>query len=1261
MDEDNNDVPRVTRARTRRLSTLDVDSRSSTPLLDATVERASPRPMRRTRLNSATIEVRTPTRSTRLSVARGETPEPITPNVSLSATKRGTRTPAKSVRKAPLPLKEELLEEGNEEPIKEIKKEIIDTSHDRRVTRAMSKTPPDLSLLTNTIPQPKFDINNSLEDKQTKEVIENVDMPPVIVEQLSKSDDGENKTASITSSLNNNKPTKLQVKLKNISMDKPGDSPAETDTPKSKKKNEETVIDKGEPKAKEDAVQEDSDTPTEYNTPDVSIEEVKAAKVRQEEPDKANEDIVQVDDSSPEKTEPQANATQEVNTELNVEPVVHNVEQIQDEVVVVETDKETSLKEPDSQTECETPKSVDEIKPVNIHNNEEPVIVQTEETNKNDEIAKDDEPCVVDNDVTMEELVVPPDTDPIVEVIEDILLPALTPRIMSRVAEAKPVDANKKSVGFGGNTKVQSDDKPIYPKTPARLTPTNVNKMTTVEEKDIGTKTETPLKGMFLKKRYSSTPLAKSDESSGVNPPPLQIDVIESLVDMEKKSIPEIQSNKEMLARRLVNEDEQDEEEEEDDERDGEPGICEFFDNEVEVVDNYVSGDSMDSSERREILENQIPHDGESVGSQDTTEDDSEESEGDNLSFIVSDNDVEEGNDGDDIEELCFSPEPESEDSNDAKGGKKRRRIIVHDTSDEDDDKDVTAEKDSNRKEQSLCESMNKSKNATGIESKIKEKSFVKDSQDTVKPEKSDSLIKAASVQGDDPEIEEVHSSSDEGEEHEHEKSTNNNNKSIYEVPDSSDESSETEVENSAGNSSPTKANKLLSQEKEKSILKEDSPTPMAEEEKVSIPDAAEKTVESTSKSSAFHNKEKREDEAALLDELSSCKLTHLQQMFNPLQKSRRQTLYHQGPEMSDDTERKPKMKRRSEQLNSDVKPSQSFIETLAEEKSQRLKRKHMSKSFCGTADDLDTSAVQEVKSKKAKKTCDAEQADQEESSTTTANVAELKAPAPAKKPSDSTKDTAFYLDYCDSILQAANEAMLEQKKQRVASGKKTKTVVRSKSKTASDALEPPRQSEAVAPVAVAVNPEFEKATKIKKDVKRLQATKQAVKHAIQLLVPELAKKEPQSLARKLSPQPQVAAKAKNTKVKKQIVKGKKPQAQVVQVSPAKSSDEENRHAVKRIKTSAGYFVESEIDSDGIELIKTRSGIMKCEPCTPTQKYFKEVPSTPYNRSGFAEHSAASKAARKKLATGGQSNVNRNPATESALRFKREIFGRSSK
>lgn len=111
-----------------------------------------------------------------------------------------------------------------------------------------------------------------------------------------------------------------------------------------------------------------------------------------------------------------------------------------------------------------------------------------------------------------------------------------------------------------------------------------------------------------------------------------------------------------------------------------------------------------------------------------------------------------------------------------------------------------------------------------------------------------------------------------------------------------------------------------------------------------------------------------------------------------------------------------------------------------------------------------------------------------------------------------------------------------------------------------------------------------------------------------------------------------------------------------------KSSDEENYHALKRIKTSAGYVVISHVDKERIELVKTRSGIVKVEPCTPTQKYFTEVPSTPYSRSGLAELSTASKATKKKVATGGgQMNVNRNPATEAALRFKREIFGRPTK
>jgi len=148
-------------------------------------------------------------------------------------------------------------------------------------------------------------------------------------------------------------------------------------------------------------------------------------------------------------------------------------------------------------------------------------------------------------------------------------------------------------------------------------------------------------------------------------------------------------------------------------------------------------------------------------------------------------------------------------------------------------------------------------------------------------------------------------------------------------------------------------------------------------------------------------------------------------------------------------------------------------------------------------------------------------------------------------------------------------------------------------------------------------------------------------------------------LARKLSPQPQINA--KNKKEVKQIAKRKNPKA--VEVSPVKSSDEENHHAMKRIKTSAGYVVVSEVDKDRIELIKTRSGIMKVEPCTPTQKYFKEVPQTPQSRSGFVELPATSKAVKKKVVTGagGNNNVIRNSALAAALRFKKEIYGRPSK
>ncbi|KAM7359842.1 slender lobes isoform 2-T2 [Cochliomyia hominivorax] len=70
-----------------------------------------------------------------------------------------------------------------------------------------------------------------------------------------------------------------------------------------------------------------------------------------------------------------------------------------------------------------------------------------------------------------------------------------------------------------------------------------------------------------------------------------------------------------------------------------------FHDDEAMEIDDYESGDSMDSNERNEIETNEIPIDGESIGSH-TTEDEHEEYDEENDSenadsFIVSDNEEE--------------------------------------------------------------------------------------------------------------------------------------------------------------------------------------------------------------------------------------------------------------------------------------------------------------------------------------------------------------------------------------------------------------------------------------------------------------------------------------------------------------------------------------------------------------------------------------------------------------------------------------------
>ncbi|KAH8397711.1 hypothetical protein KR215_010478 [Drosophila sulfurigaster] len=1160
----------VTRARTRRLSTLDTDNRPSTPhLVDATIERASPRPLRRTRLNSTTIEIRTPTRSTRLSVARGETPEPSTP-VNVSSVKRATRTPAKSARKQ-LPLKEEEVVEAPMDVVNEVAeldstpKNSPQSSDDRRVTRSMSKTPPSVKLSIISSLQLQSDTNNSEEKKQNQEnqtndvISQSVPQQGIphfgVEEQSAKSAESNQKSESVGNA-------KLQIKIKKSSVET---SLAETKTPKS------------------------------------------------------------------------------IEDETSREIVISKVEK--PSTLVTEKSKDTSEFEE--------------------HN------VNTVESNQ------------ADGDVSI-------DTKNVVPLSSEV---DHNPIVEERSSSTKKVLFHDK------NTE-ESAAKPKYPKTPARINtpPVDYYNLTAESKKDVSVNIDTPIKATILKKRNSSTPLAKSNvllvETSELNKsitnaaPPLQIDTIKPRSPSEMVAA-EVVVEQDKPSRCLLSEEESEEDREgQDDEEDNQQGVCEFVDNEVEVVENYESGDSMDSAERREIEENEIPHDGESVGSQDTNDECSEDSNDEELSFIVSDNEEEDNQEG--IEALCFSSASEHE-SVDSYGQttKKRRRIIVHDS---DSDEEV-AEQDNKKKQKPASDSSDYTKQ---ILSRFTEKS----SENKPKTAENVSLHDYSQ----DKDLQYISNEEDQVEAHDLDKSCHFNSVSVCEVLDSSEEIGEVDKGNVAEECKLTSKIEKSSQKlvkhtpvKSKSMVEEEhpnvmknkkpsedgadetpnaellektvnsigneNPTPMEQnlihKDKDDTPEAVIKKMKLNCKSSAFHSKQNHEDEAVLLAGLSSCDLSHLQQMFNPLQKSRRQTLYVQ----STDTEPKPKMKRRSEQLNCDVQPSQSFIETLDEEKRQQSKRKRLSKSFCGAPEDSNT--TMEVTSKKPKKINDAIkisspdgtktetalhiEIDKEKvvsSTSAVVNKEELvtEDANPKKQAHAPLKDTDYYMEYCEEILQAANNAKLEQKKQvrliskmshqyikciyfyfkQIAAGKITKSVQN--------------------PVGATTKSEQpDQPPNAKKGVKRLQAARNAVKHAMHLLAPDTASKELQTLARKLSPQPDVASKTK--KVKKQIVRKR---SKVNKPSPMKSSDEENHHAIKRIKTSAGYVLMSKDVKDRVELIKTRSGIVKVEPCTPTQKYFKELPPTPDSRSGFQE----------RLEAGARSTVSRNPATESALRFKREMFNR---
>ncbi|XP_055616186.1 titin homolog [Toxorhynchites rutilus septentrionalis] len=128
--------------------------------------------------------------------------------------------------------------------------------------------------------------------------------------------------------------------------------------------------------------------------------------------------------------------------------------------------------------------------------------------------------------------------------------------------------------------------------------------------------------------------------------------------------------------------DESDEDNEEDEDEDDEIEAAQrntFLDDEAMEVDDYQSGESMDSETRAEMEENDIPVDGESIGSQDSEhsdedncdddgDDDDDGDEGEKDSFIVSDDE--------ELEIIDDSDEEISETKVTNSDKKKRKRII---------------------------------------------------------------------------------------------------------------------------------------------------------------------------------------------------------------------------------------------------------------------------------------------------------------------------------------------------------------------------------------------------------------------------------------------------------------------------------------------------------------------------------------------------------------------------------------------------------
>ncbi|KAH8250899.1 hypothetical protein KR038_009994, partial [Drosophila bunnanda] len=1348
----------VTRARTRRMSLLDTDSRPGTPQLDTASDRgtASPRPTRRTRLNSVTLDVRTPTRSTRASLARGETPEPTTP----SSVKRTARTPAntKSVRQQ-LTLKEEV----EETEVKQVEKPSSRTytpTGEKRVTRSMSQTPPSVIR-----PSSQPDLNTFPEDKQKRD-LESVENPHVVEKEVKA-------PASIKAHI-----PKVSVRLEKLKINEMGRdgiviteeikemiraspiNPSVVDIPNGDDHKQSVPTLDSEISQTVSSITETQAPKTVFDSPEPSdnTKEMQPAteylpvQLPEKNDSLEEQEFLDAEKSLPVDEQQQDERVSEMEHDSKVEQQAMpnpDVAEPEEEIIcvkspkrkeaTVETPKEDFIAEPENEIKpLEMPMDVDEDERVSemehdskveqqamptpdVAEPEEEIICVKSPKRKEATVETSKEDFIADPENEIKPLEMPMDVDEEIEVRNrenSIIISSPDPHVSINCC-----DEQKKVVGFNSDTKESDVEKKRFPKTPGReKAPSSFNF------------TPKPLKTDVDQRRNSSTPLLKEQESQSVHrkmelqPPPLQIDAIKPFDELEKEKELSLVQPANMSPKKAVTEIiallNSDEELEQIGDKEEEGGECEFIVNEAEEAPaDYQSGDSMDLSERQEIEENEIHHDGESVGSQDTEDESACDSYESNDSFVVSDDDVEE-----DLDPLCYSTNEEDEvEYFESKDKKKRRRILVAESSeDENKCKDQNKSTLAKSKDHTNCSSdasklseaaqmMNGSaEKSTDLESELENSRILALNE----LNKSERFNKTATRQ--DASLLELDSTDQE--EEKEEDSTEKRNRSVFEIMDSEDDKEPAEED-----------------------ADKDEELGTAAEAK----SAETKVEEIVEKCTSFQTQKPSKS----ADELSSSDLRHLDTLFNPLQKSRRQSLIMPGHELA---AKESKIKRRSDRamVGSDFCPSQSFVEMIAEHKRIKNKRKRLSKSFSGAAEDLEEMGGicherKRLKSSKADSTESLEDDDHPNAETALVDhSAEKETPepdsfkesdfgeepmqaetipeattdkkkenveknvslkkSPAKKtllddsqtkeqykptweaaedktispvkpsvskrklePSSEPRTAEYYLDYCNNVLQKANEAILKKKKEDVAAGKRQKKQKRpaappaGKSELAMSVLtlQTGKQiSKPALPITTvqAGKQAFKAPPPPKKDLKRLQAARQAVGHAVSLLAPtKIPDKEARSLVRKLSPQPPLPAKKESKKIKK-------PKKQkLAETSPLKSSDEENHVARgNRFRTNAGFVTVSRIDSPPrapiIELIKTSSGIMRVEPATPKQKYFRESPATPRNHAFQDEPASSGKSKKraKQKALKAKAGGKQNPAMQSALRFKEQAFAR---